>query len=120
MKKLDYTALKLSPEKEKEVNGLIKGTIDPEDYLSVRNWINSCYHTPNEKEQVMLALNEVLEGYGIKVVKGNNLREYWLDVEYEYINMGDTYTPTITFHPDNGWQIQDIGTVLETRLNEVK
>lgn len=81
------------PGKGKELRSLIEGTVKPDTYGTVREWIKACYHKPKTIECQMLAINEVLEGHGVEAVFGDDPR--WPDMEY--VNMGDTYTTTIVY-----------------------
>jgi hypothetical protein len=92
-------ALGLTKEQAETVRGLIRGevrTIDNPAFPSTAAWINSCYNRPSRVERIMACINEVLQGYGCEAIWGDD--PYWPAVEY--VNMGDTYTPTICFLRD--------------------
>ena len=50
---------------------------------------NACYYVPHYTERLMECLNEVLDGHGVESL-GDNMSPCAL-----YINMGDTYSPTL-------------------------
>ncbi len=80
------------PDKADTVLGLIRGTIEPETFESVHLWVTQCFHPPSRGEKVMLALNEVLDCYGVEYVpQGRNSRS----PAFEYLNTGDTYALTL-------------------------
>jgi hypothetical protein len=54
-------------------------------------WVNSCYNMPSNSEISMACLNDILEGCGVEAV----MDESGMHAHCEYVNMGDTYTPTI-------------------------
>lgn len=75
---------------------LMKGRISPESiehFPRTYKWAMQCYNYPKHSEMVMEALNEVLEGFGVGVV--GDFNDYPPKIEFEYINTGETYAPTI-------------------------
>jgi hypothetical protein len=70
--------------------------IDPEEYESVQAWVRQCYNRPSKREQRMLALNEVLQGFGVEIIGNVNMCDDD-DIHAEYVNMGETYNVTILF-----------------------
>lgn len=77
-------------------------------FESVQRWVRQCYNEPSLVERQMCALNEVLDGHGVEALRVGNgeemqgdpyipNRHFWQDVRFEYVNMGDTYTPTIGY-----------------------
>jgi hypothetical protein len=88
--------LGLTKEQADTIRGLIRGeirTIDNPAFPSTLAWIKSCRHRPSRVERIMSCINEVLEGHGCEAIWGDD--PFWPSVEY--VNMGDTYTPTICF-----------------------
>lgn len=100
--------LGLDRAKAKEVRELMTGEKSPNSYESVKKWCAQCYNEPSYDEKVMCALNEVLEGFGVEVIDTENARKpiyvnsFYRYFTHEYINMGDTYTPTIIRNCDSG------------------
>lgn len=84
----------LEIEEAKQVRGLIEGTIDPDTFESVQNWCKQCYNEPPKHEKIMAALNEVLGGFGIETTDNPKNSDDYI----EYINVGDTYIPTILYY----------------------
>ena len=108
---------------------LVKGELEIEDTEFMRalfpktfDWIDSCYHNPlyyncHTDEINLEALNEILEGYGIESIrKGSSwVSHYWQDTRFLYVNMGDTYAPTILYDTrKDKYIVSDFGTVVET------
>lgn len=54
--------------------------------------IGSCYSEPDRLYKILYAIDELLEGHGVECVRKDG------EVALEYINMGDTYIPTIVFN----------------------
>lgn len=77
------------PGKGAELRALLKGEKKTYQYESVQNLIDQCHHTPDYAHRLMVALNEITEGFGIEALfKGGRLVA-------EYVNQGDTYTTTL-------------------------
>lgn len=95
--------LRIEPDKAKQVRALIGGELNPEDFKSVQKWVNQCHNPPEHIEKLLLALNEVIGGFGVEVVTSENewVSHFYQNIVLEYINLGDTYTPTICFDTDN-------------------
>lgn len=83
--------LGLTSNQEYLVNGLVSGLLSPRGFYSVEKWIAQCYHIPSTGELVIQALADVLQGYGVEPIRADRND----DSIAEYINMGETYTPTI-------------------------
>lgn len=111
--KIDLTPLNLSEEQNEQILGIIEDKINPEFYKTVRDWIRECYNKPRELELKMCAINEIMNGYGIEDVQGAWQNGYWCSILADYVNMGDTYIPTIIYHRDKGWLIMSWGDLVE-------
>lgn len=82
-----------------QLRALIKGRLNPADFETVSTWIKRCHHEPAHIEQVLCAANEIMEGFGIEVIRSSKVwREFWCDARYVYINAGDVYAPTLVFN----------------------
>lgn len=107
-------SLQVSQEQLLNVNFILNGTVDPEIYPSVKAWISQCHNKPNADELKMCAINEILEGYGIKSVRTSKWKNgYWCDILCTYVNMGDSYIPTVIHHRKHGFTVASIGDVIE-------
>lgn len=111
LKDLDYT----SPSEKFQIVHLITGLSNPDQYESVQNLLRDCYHEPDYHHKLMTALNEILTGHGIETIK---LTENWASPpDYEYINQGDQYTPTIMYDCQTGdFFVSSWEDVFETHL----
>jgi len=69
--------LQLTNEQVKQVKTLIRQNTDP-------------YNT-------LKAISNIIGGYGVESIRGNYVSQYWHDTQLLYVNMGDTYTPTILY-----------------------
>jgi hypothetical protein len=81
------------PHEASEILAVIKGTTPPEDFPSVRTWLKQCYNRPRQEELKMLAISDLLCGYGVEAIFKGCARE----PEASYVNLGDPYTPTIVY-----------------------
>ena len=90
--------------KAKQIVGLIEGTIDPSTFASVQAWVKQCYNEPSQPEQVMCALDEILETFGVEAV---TVEGAWVDrfhgnIVATYCNSGDTYDATVVYDSEAG------------------
>jgi len=106
--------LNASAEQIEKVNAILNGILDPRTFSTVREWIDVCFYDPCSDELKMHAINQVLEGYGIEAVRTTKWKNgFWCDVLCTYINMGDSYIPTIIHHRKHGYMVASIGDVIE-------
>ena len=63
-------------------------------------WRNSCHHEPRRIELILAALNECLECHGVEAFRSRHGSQY--EAAAEYLNTGDTYSPTLLFRHDTG------------------
>jgi len=97
-----------------KVNAILNGILDPRTFPMVREWIDACFYDHCSDELKMEAINQVLEGYGIEAVRTTKWKNgFWCDVLCTYINMGDSYIPTIIHHRKHGYMVASIGDVIE-------
>jgi hypothetical protein len=82
------------PSKGKELRSLLDGTVSPDNYASVREWVAQCYHKPRRQERLECAINEALEGYDIEAIPPNFNPPI---PDAVYVNLGDTYTTTLLY-----------------------
>ncbi len=102
--------LQATPEQIQKVNDLIAGFIDPKEFSNVTDWISQCHNEPRDNELIMCAINQVLEGYGIESIRTSKWKNgYWCDILCSYVNMGDSYTPTVIHHRKHGFMVISIG-----------
>jgi hypothetical protein len=105
--------LQATPEQIETVNYILNGTIETRTFSTVREWIDACFYDPCSDELKMQAINEVLEGYGIESVRTTKWKNgYWGDILCSYVNMGDSYIPTVIHHRKHGFMVAPIGDVI--------
>lgn len=98
------------PDVADDVIGIVRGTKDPLDILATQEWVNSCYSMPKTLELKAHAINELIGGYGVEAIWGDDC--FWPDVDY--INMGDTYNTTILLdRVRNTWSVTTLGDWVE-------
>lgn len=84
------------PGKGGELRALLKGEKRTKDYKSVQDLITSCHHRPSYAHRLMVAFDEILDGFGVEdLCKGD-------ECIAEYVNLGDTYVTTIIRKIDTG------------------
>ncbi len=98
----------------KQIVALIDGAIDPDNYKSVQDWSRQCYNEPSKHEKVFCAVNELLEGFGVEAIWSTDSE---LHPVAEYVNMGDTYFPTICYC-DGEFMLSDWGSLVEKLESE--
>lgn len=88
-------ALSIEKNRAKQIKRLITGKIEPENFPNTKKWINRCYNAPSKNEQILEAINEVMEGYGTGACFSEDYSMSW--PLFSYINMGDTYGLSIIY-----------------------
>lgn len=106
--------LGLDQEKLELIQKVHSKLLDPASFASCQRWIDQCYHRPTDNELRMCAYNEILEGYGIEAHFGEWQNGYWCDVEFTYVNLGDSYAMTIIHHREKGWLVGTVGDLVES------
>lgn len=52
----------------------------------------------SEHVDTVLALaNTLLEGFGVEKIDGPHVDHYYMNINILYVNLGDTYTPTVLY-----------------------
>lgn len=95
--------LNLNDVQANTISGILSGSIDPANFSDVEQWLSQCYNPPRRDEMKMCAFNQLLFGFGVEAIYGDWQNGYWGDVLCTYVNMGDSYTPTIFSHRDKGF-----------------
>lgn len=105
MKRTPYTApskkalidvLNITPEQADTVRGLIRGEIrtrDAERFPRSNAHFARCHHEPRRLDRILACLDECLGTHGVEIL--GDVRTYGPPAEY--LNTGDTYSPTILF-----------------------
>jgi hypothetical protein len=89
----------IDSEKLKLIYKVINGSIDLDQFKSVNQWRKQCYNPPNELEEKLKALNELIDGFGIESsrMEGYYKNHYWSDCICLYVNQGESYAITIIY-----------------------
>ena len=90
---------------------LIDGIVPASDIPCVDRFIRQCYNEPDKDYCIMLALNHLLDGFGIETFTVD-------DSTVEYINMGDSYVDTILLL-DGVLYFESMGDFIESRENAI-
>ena len=95
-------ALDITAETARRVADLVNEDVDARDHPAVIQWAESCYHDPRESrnarpECILVAVNAELGGSGVEGIEGAWVDGYACNIQAAYVNMGDTYTPTILY-----------------------
>lgn len=101
------------PGKGKELRDLITGKRIPDYYRSVERLCSQCYSYPHYDHMLTTAINEVLEGHGIECIYPRDSKH----PSYDYINMGDSYTPTILLRNDGKLIVSSWGDIVEAHMD---
>lgn len=60
------------------------------------HWIDCCCNVPRLHEIIMHAADELLGGHGIEFIEKENSHDCLRPIDFiDYINMGDSYAPTL-------------------------
>ena len=101
------------PGKGKELRNLIDGTVNPAEYDSVIRLCMRVYQHPTHSYMLIVAINEVLEGHGIECIYPRDSKH----PSYDYVNMGDSYTPTILLRNDGKLIVSSWGDIVEAHTD---
>ncbi len=101
------------PGKGKELRNLIDGTVNPTEYDSVISLCTRVYQHPTHSYMLIVAINEVLEGHGIECIYPRDSKH----PSYDYINMGDSYTPTVLLRNDGKLIVSSWGDIVEAHMD---
>ena len=93
----------------KRVRRILDGTESPETVEQTAEWVRQCYYRPSKGELKMHACNVLLGGYGVEACWKHS-DTYWPTLTY--INMGDTYTPTLV-RTARSYRVTDWGSIVE-------
>lgn len=96
------------------IRGVMDNTIDPMAFKPVYSWVNKCFHEPFTSEKKMAALNAILGGYGVEALLDGTQEVF------SFVNMGDTYTPTVIHIPGAGYRYESWGDYVERHPNLMK
>ena len=78
---------------------VIHGTLDPQVASpACAAWVRHCYWEPDNAAQIMEALNELTNAFGVEAIfrEGGSI----VQPSLEYLNQGDTWNATILRDPE--------------------
>lgn len=79
-------------------------------------YLRRCFHYPEKHVVVLHALSELLNGFGVETIWESDSSS---PVIGEYVNMGDTYTPTVVYNTDSEeYEVTSWGDFLESWEHE--
>lgn len=68
----------------------------------------------NRIDEALDAINNILGGYGVEATRDNDLTGYYGDIGLLYVNLGDTYAPTVVYDTrSDKWIIASWSDVVE-------
>lgn len=72
---------------------VLNGEADLLKYESVCSFVRECFFTPDEEEQQLVALNELMDCFGVESIVDKQTQE----CVARYVNTGDTYAATVVW-----------------------
>ena len=82
---------------------------NPDKYAATIRWMAGCYNPPGAIIIRLNMLNDLLGGFGVECSGAVDMRN---GAPLEYINTGDTYTPTICLFRGR-WVLSSWGDIVE-------
>jgi hypothetical protein len=74
--------------------------------------------TPRMVDDALDRINGLIHGYGVEAIRNPNdgWKRYYGDISLLYVNMGDTYAPTVIYDVKNqSWHITSWGDFIESK-----
>jgi hypothetical protein len=114
-RRLFSLALDLAPDRDPRIANLVVSLIlyeaNPYAVPGMDDVLRGYYHQPGRNEAIHLAINLLIDGYGIEVIRPDDWDGEWLA---SYVNTGDTYNLTVIYDHRNGdWSITTYGDFVE-------
>jgi len=69
----------------------------PDKAAAIITTLKSCGNTYEDIDNALEACNALLGGSGVEPIRDRNHHSYYQDIGLLYVNLGDTYTPTVIF-----------------------
>jgi len=86
----------VAQDRARELRELLEKKRKTREYASVQELIKQSYREPFYYDRLMCAANEICNTCGVESFRAKN-GDYW-----EYLNAGDTYTPTLLLNRRTG------------------
>ena len=97
-------------DKAKEARQLLEGKKKTTDYTCVNEYVSSCWNKPGYTDRVLCALDYLADTHGVEhQEEGSNAKS----PAFDYLNAGDTYTPTLMLIDGRGFKVMSIGDMIE-------
>jgi len=108
------------PGKGKAVRALLESPKLARQHPAGAARIAECYHPPTQLDVTLHAIDSEVGGYGVEYIRhrDDGFRE-GDQLGLEYINLGDTYTPTLIYdHGRDTWRVSSWGGIVEARMSD--
>ena len=93
---------------------LANGSISDNKFETlVSKRVDECYNRPSDVQLTMYAINKILGTYGVEGFGYYSQNDIYSVDFAHYCNAGDTYLATICHDPENGYTINDWGSIYE-------
>jgi hypothetical protein len=67
-----------------------------------------------DDDKALYTIDKIIKGYGVESVRDNQWSDLYQDIGLIYVNMGDTYTPTVIYDTrKRKWIVGCLGDVIE-------
>ena len=97
-------------DKAKEARQLLEGKKKTTEYACVNEWTSLSFTKPKYTDRVLCALNYLAGTYRVEhQEEGSNAKS----PAFDYLNAGDTYTPTLMLIDGRGFKVMSIGDMIE-------
>jgi hypothetical protein len=106
--------LKVSDDIAETIKDLFDGNIDVKEFRSF--WSDTPYiDNYTNEDKILCVINNLINGYGVEVIRGQYVDNYYQDINLGYVNLGDTYTTTvIRDYLKQSWIISSWGNIVES------
>ena len=103
---IENLALIFGAEDAVRIMDVVYGRVDVDSFESVQACLKACYNEPCIDHLQLLAINEIISGFGIEAVEING--RY-----YNYVNLGETYATTVMTDPSGRFFLTSWGDLVE-------
>jgi len=90
-------ALQISEGKARMVKALIAGKEKPQHFQAVKDLCRNSYQDLTEIELIQEAINEIIDGFGTDIIRGEFVNDFYQDMSILYVNLGIPNHETVCF-----------------------